>query len=146
MQSFWKRGLGLTSKMILSSYTDLDAGIMSWTYISTLAVSRLLLSQTRWRIPRVWNHTAAIYGLMRLFSIIICRSVIIHPRSHLAQALIISEFSLVSLLFAVEYGAWPIYTAHMSDTNRYGSSLLYDNDRTEDFYVAGGGIRKPSGV
>jgi hypothetical protein len=77
------------------------AGIVTWAYVLILATSRLLLSQTRWRIPRVWNHTATLYGLMWLFSLVIFRSAIIHPRSRVAQALIISEFSLNTLLFGI---------------------------------------------
>jgi ABC-type multidrug transport system fused ATPase/permease subunit len=77
------------------------AGIVTWAYVLILATSRLLLSQTRWRIPRVWNHTATLYGLMWLFSLIIFRSALIHPRSRIAQALIISEFSLNTLLFGI---------------------------------------------
>jgi ABC-type multidrug transport system fused ATPase/permease subunit len=77
------------------------AGIITWTYILILAASRLFLSRTRWRIPRVWNHTASLYGLMWLFSIVIFRSAIIHPRSGIAQALVISEFALVTLLFGI---------------------------------------------
>lgn len=76
-------------------------GIITWAYVLILATSRLLLSQTRWRIPRVWNHTATLYGLMWLFSLIIFRSALIHPRSRVAQALIISEFSLNTLLFGI---------------------------------------------
>ncbi|PMD43673.1 hypothetical protein L207DRAFT_422294 [Hyaloscypha variabilis F] len=77
------------------------AGIVTWLYVLILATSRLLLSQTRWRIPRVWNHTATLYGLMWLFSLIIFRSALIHPRSRVAQALIISEFALNTLLFGI---------------------------------------------
>jgi ABC-type multidrug transport system fused ATPase/permease subunit len=77
------------------------AGILTWAYVLILATSRLLLSQTRWRIPRVWNHTATLYGLMWFFSLIIFRSALIHPRSRVAQALIISEFSLNTLLFGI---------------------------------------------
>jgi ABC-type multidrug transport system fused ATPase/permease subunit len=76
-------------------------GIVTWAYVLILATSRLLLSQTRWRIPRVWNHTATLYGLMWLFSLVIFRSALIHPRSRVAQALIISEFSLSTLLFVI---------------------------------------------
>jgi len=76
-------------------------GIVTWAYVLILATSRLLLSQTRWRIPRVWNHTATLYGLMWLFSLVIFRSALIHPRSRVAQALIISEFSLNTLLFGI---------------------------------------------
>jgi ABC-type multidrug transport system fused ATPase/permease subunit len=77
------------------------AGIITWTYILILTTARLTLSKTSWRIPRVWNHTASLYALLWLFSIVIFRSAIIHPRSRTAQALIISEFTLTSLLFGI---------------------------------------------
>ncbi|KAH8683197.1 hypothetical protein BGZ60DRAFT_368935 [Tricladium varicosporioides] len=77
------------------------AGIITWTYILILATLRLLLSNTQWRVPRVWNHTASLYTLLWLISIIIFRSAIIHPRSRTAQILVITEFSLTSLLFGI---------------------------------------------
>ncbi|TVY94129.1 ATP-dependent bile acid permease [Lachnellula willkommii] len=77
------------------------AGITTWTYILILAILRLALSNTRFRIPRLWNHTAALYSLLWLFSIIVFRSAIIHPRSDVAQALVISEFALTTLLFGI---------------------------------------------
>jgi len=77
------------------------AGVITWTYILLLTTSRLTLSRTSWRIPQVWNHTASLYALMWLFSIIIFRSAIIHPRSGLAQALVITEFALTSLVFGI---------------------------------------------
>jgi ABC-type multidrug transport system fused ATPase/permease subunit len=77
------------------------AGIITWTYVLVLASFRLLLSNTRWRIPKVWNHTAAIYALMWIFSVIIFRSAIIHPRSRLAQIFVITEFALTSFLFGI---------------------------------------------
>lgn len=77
------------------------AGIITWTYILLLTTSRLVLSKTSWRIPHVWNHTASLYALIWVFSIVIFRSVIIHPRSGLAQTLVIAEFTLVSLLFGI---------------------------------------------
>ncbi|CZS93813.1 related to bile acid ABC transport protein [Rhynchosporium agropyri] len=77
------------------------AGITTWTYILVLTIMRLTLSKTSWRVPGVWNHTASLYTLMWLFSLVIFRSAIIHPRSGIAQALVISEFVLVSLLFSI---------------------------------------------
>lgn len=77
------------------------AGVITWTYISLLTASRFALSKTSWRIPHVWNHTASLYALEWLFSLIIFRSVIIHPRSGLARTLVISEFCLVSFLFGI---------------------------------------------
>ena len=77
------------------------AGIITWTYILILGCLRLTLSRTRWRIPRIWNHTASLYAFLWLFSIIIFRSAIIHPRSGIAQALVIAEFTLTSVLFGI---------------------------------------------
>lgn len=77
------------------------AGIITWTYILILATLRFTLLHTRWRIPRLWNHTATLYFLQWLFSLISFRSAIIHPGSRVAQALIISEFALTSLLFGI---------------------------------------------
>ena len=95
------------------------AGTITWTYILLLTLSRLALSNTSWRIPRVWNHTASLYALLWLFSIIIFRSAIIHPRSGIAQALVISEFALTTLLFGIAI------------TSRKGNKavvLEYEND------------------
>lgn len=77
------------------------AGVVTWTYVLILAGLRLAMSNTQWRIPKLWNHTAVIYTLLWIFSIIIFRSAIIHPRSGIAQALVISEFSLISFLFGL---------------------------------------------
>lgn len=77
------------------------AGVITWTYILVLAGLRLTLSNTRWRVPKLWNHTASLYTFLWIFSIIIFRSAIIHPRSGIAQALVISEFSLISFLFSI---------------------------------------------
>lgn len=77
------------------------SGVATWSYILVLATFRLTLSSTRWRIPRVWNHTASLYILMWLFSLVIFRSVLIHPRSRLTQILVITEFSLISFLFGI---------------------------------------------
>lgn len=77
------------------------SGVLAWSYILILAACRLILSNTRWRIPRVWNHTATLYTLLWIFSLVIFRSVLIHPRSRLTQILVITEFALNSLLFGI---------------------------------------------
>ncbi|RDW70048.1 hypothetical protein BP5796_08445 [Coleophoma crateriformis] len=77
------------------------AGIVTWTYVLILATLRLTLSNTQWRIPRLWNHTAALYTFQWILSIVIFRSAIVHPRSRLAQVLVITEFALVSVLFGI---------------------------------------------
>lgn len=76
-------------------------GILTWTYILILASLRFAFSNTRWRVPRIWNHTAALYTAQWLFLLVIFRSAIIHPRSRISQALIITDFVLCSLLFGI---------------------------------------------
>lgn len=76
-------------------------GLVTWVYVLILASLRLFLGSTQWRVPHLWNHTAAIYSLQWLFTLIIFRSVIIRPTSRLAQVLVIVEFSLTTLLFAM---------------------------------------------
>lgn len=76
-------------------------GLVAWGYVLLLASLRLFLGESQWRVPHLWNHTAAIYSLQWLFSIIIFRSVIIHPSSQLTQVLVIVEFSLTTLLFGM---------------------------------------------
>jgi len=74
---------------------------MIWTYIFILGTLRLTLSNTKYRVPRLWNHTAMLYTIMWLLAIVTFRSVLIHPRSALTQVLIISDFALTSLLFGI---------------------------------------------
>ncbi|KAI1076106.1 P-loop containing nucleoside triphosphate hydrolase protein [Whalleya microplaca] len=76
-------------------------GLLTWVYVLVLATLRLFLGNTKWRVPRLWNHTAFIYGFQWLFTVIIFRSVIIHASSKLTQVLIIVEFSLTTLLFGI---------------------------------------------
>ena len=76
-------------------------GLVTWIYALILASLRLFLGNSKWRIPGLWNHTAFIYGVNWLMVIFIFRSVIIHPSSRLTQILIITEFSLETLLFGM---------------------------------------------
>ncbi len=76
-------------------------GLLTWIYVALLVTLRLVLGQTRYRVPYLWNHTASIYALQWLFSLVIFRSVIIRPTSRLTEILIILEFSLTSLLFTL---------------------------------------------
>lgn len=78
------------------------AGIAVWAYIATLASLRLLFSSTsRWSFPKLWYHTAFIYAFQWCFTILLFRSAVIHPRSHLAQQLTIIDFTLTTLLFII---------------------------------------------
>jgi ABC-type multidrug transport system fused ATPase/permease subunit len=82
------------------------AGIAVWAYIATLASLRLLFSSTsKWSFPKLWYHTAFIYGFLWCFSILVFRSTIIHPRSPLQQKLTIAEFALTSLLLFIALGS-----------------------------------------
>lgn len=75
------------------------SGLCVWGYILLLTLSRLVLPRLRRKpLPQLWNHTAALYGLQWLCTVIIFRTAIIHPRSRFSQAMVITEFSLVSLL------------------------------------------------
>lgn len=74
-------------------------GVLTWLYVLVLATLRLFLGNTKWRVPRIWNHTATIYGFQWLFTLLIFRSVIIHPSSQLAQILVVAEFCLTTILF-----------------------------------------------
>lgn len=76
-------------------------GLVTWVYVLVLASLRLFLGPTQWRVPHLWNHTAAIYSLQWLFTIIVVRSAIVRPTSRLAQVLVLVEFSLTTLLFAM---------------------------------------------
>ncbi|KAK7757282.1 Transporter of the ATP-binding cassette (ABC) [Diatrype stigma] len=77
------------------------AGVVTWVYTLVLASLRLFLGGTKWRVPRLWNHTATIYGFQWVFSLILFRSVLIRPSSKLTQILGITEFCLISFLFGV---------------------------------------------
>ncbi|KAK4122140.1 P-loop containing nucleoside triphosphate hydrolase protein [Parathielavia appendiculata] len=77
------------------------AGLTVWIYVLVLTSLRLFLGNTPWRVPRIWNHTAAIYGFQWLFIVVVFRSVLIHPSSQLTQTLVIVEFALTSLLFGM---------------------------------------------
>ncbi|KAH0559731.1 hypothetical protein GP486_003755, partial [Trichoglossum hirsutum] len=76
------------------------AGLTTWSYVLVLSSLRLMFSRSvRYSFPKLWNHTAFIYGFNFLFTLILFRSVIIHPQSRLARNLMVSDFALVSLLF-----------------------------------------------
>jgi len=78
------------------------ASVAVWAYVAILASLRLLFSSTsRFSFPPLWYHTAFIYGCQWVFSILLFRSAIIHPRSAVHQKLMIGDFTLVSLLFLI---------------------------------------------
>jgi ABC-type multidrug transport system fused ATPase/permease subunit len=78
------------------------SSIAVWTYVAVLTSLRLLFSGSgRFSFPRLWYHTAFIYGFQWLFTVLIFRSAIIHPRSTLAQHLAFANFGLTTVLFFV---------------------------------------------
>ncbi|KAJ1329797.1 ATP-binding cassette subfamily C (CFTR/MRP) member 1 [Microdochium nivale] len=77
------------------------AGLLTWLYVLVLVSLRLFLGHTKWRIPHLWNHTGIIYMCEWLFSVMIFRSALVRPSSRLAQILVIAEFSLTTVLFAM---------------------------------------------
>lgn len=77
------------------------AGLVAWLYVFAIATLRLSLGNTVWRVPRLWNHTAAIYGCLWLFHLALFRSVLIHASSSMIQVLVIVEFGLTTLLFGM---------------------------------------------
>ncbi|KAF1915468.1 ATP-dependent bile acid permease-like protein [Ampelomyces quisqualis] len=78
------------------------ANVAVWSYVAALASMRLLFSSTgRFSLPKLWYHTAFIYGFQWLLTVLVFRSAIIHPRSDLHRKLVILDFALTSLLFLV---------------------------------------------
>lgn len=78
------------------------ASVATWAYIVVLTSLRLLFSSTsRLSFPRLWYHTAFLYGWQWLTAALVFRSQLIHPRSNLAQILTVSDFAIVSLLFCI---------------------------------------------
>lgn len=78
------------------------AGIVVWAYVATLTSFRLLFStSSRLSFPRIWYHTAFIYGFHWVLTILVLRSSIIHPRSTLQQRLSIAVFALNSVLLII---------------------------------------------
>lgn len=78
------------------------AKLVSWSYILVLAGLRFALTVSdRQTVPRLWNHTAALYGAQWLCTVMVFRSSIIHPRSHRAQIFTILEFSFATLLVLI---------------------------------------------
>lgn len=77
------------------------AGIVIWAYVLALATMRLLLGNSKWRIPHLWDHTAFIYSFNWIFLVFIFRSVVINPSSRLSQILTVIEFALSTALFSI---------------------------------------------
>ncbi|KAJ5146344.1 uncharacterized protein N7515_000908 [Penicillium bovifimosum] len=80
------------------------AGLVSWGYILFLVLVRFLLSTLDLSsAPRLWTHTAFLYGFQWLFNVMVFRSAVIHPLSQRALILSSVQFTLSTglLLIAV---------------------------------------------
>ncbi|RDA84774.1 hypothetical protein CP532_0999 [Ophiocordyceps camponoti-leonardi (nom. inval.)] len=77
------------------------AGLVTWLYVFALASLRLFVAPSDRRLSSLWNHTAAIYGVLWVIHLVIFRSALVHPASALAQVLDIIEFALVTVLFTM---------------------------------------------
>ena len=76
--------------------------LVSWGYILFLVLLRLLLSTLELNSsPRIWDHTAVLYGLQWLFTVGVFRSAIIHPMSKRAMTFNMVEFALASFLLGI---------------------------------------------
>ncbi|KAK5120008.1 hypothetical protein LTR85_007084 [Meristemomyces frigidus] len=75
------------------------ASVAVWAYIAVLTSLRLLFSSTsKLSFPKLWYHTAFLYGFQWICTILIFRSQIIHPRSKVTEALTSTHFALTTLL------------------------------------------------
>ncbi|KAL1304382.1 hypothetical protein AAFC00_003383 [Neodothiora populina] len=69
------------------------------SYVAILTTFRLVSSATaKLTFPSLWYHTAFLYCWQWVLSMLLFRSAIIHPRSHLAQSLSSVDFALTTLL------------------------------------------------
>ena len=73
--------------------------VFSWGYILILSLLRLSTgAHSRASLRRLWYHTAALYCLQWVFTVILFRSAIVHPLSGTAQALWIATFTFSTIL------------------------------------------------
>ncbi|OAA67784.1 ATP-dependent bile acid permease [Akanthomyces lecanii RCEF 1005] len=79
------------------------ASLVVWLYTLALVSLRLFLGGSKWRVPRLWNHTATIYGITWVCSLVIFRSAIINPSSELAEGIAIAEFALTTILWGMAF-------------------------------------------
>lgn len=102
-------GLVTTFVIILNTNAWGDNGtlpaagkLISWGYILFLVLVRFTLSTLKLQSsPRLWDHTATLYGLQWLFNILVFRSAVIYPLSKRALTLSAVEFALSTLLVLI---------------------------------------------
>lgn len=74
-------------------------GVTTWAYIFVLVSIRLLITSTKpSRVPNLWYHTAFLYVVQWILVALLFRSQIIHPQSHKAQGLMVTDFITATLL------------------------------------------------
>ena len=91
----------LLPKASTDGMTAPAAAIAALFYTLGLVSLRLFLGHAQWRVPTLWNQTAIMYGCLWLCSVVLFRSALIHPATHLSQVLDITKFALVTLLLAI---------------------------------------------
>jgi ABC-type multidrug transport system fused ATPase/permease subunit len=108
------------------------AGLVSWSYILFLVLVRFLLSAKELSsAPRLWTHTASLYGLQWLFNIMVFRSAIIHPLSENALILSSIQFALSTVLLTIALttrrGNKPVMVEREGDLEppRYPTASLF---------------------
>ncbi|KAK2768103.1 hypothetical protein FQN53_006314 [Emmonsiellopsis sp. PD_33] len=75
------------------------ARLLSWTYLLLLVIARYLVSKSdRHSLPKLWNHTALLYAVQWLSTIMVFRSVLIHSPGNRLRTYTIVEFALSSFL------------------------------------------------
>ncbi|KAF2231876.1 putative ABC transporter [Viridothelium virens] len=78
------------------------AEMVAWAYIATLASLRLLSTNSlSFSFPRLWYHTLVLYSFQWVFTVLLFRSALIHPRSHQSRSLMIANFVLSTLLLLI---------------------------------------------
>lgn len=82
------------------------AELVAWTYIAVLVTTRLITtSSQKLSLPGIWYHTAFLYGFNWLITLVLFRSVIIHPWTQLAQALTSASFAIQTALLCIALGS-----------------------------------------
>ncbi|KAL1887351.1 Transporter of the ATP-binding cassette (ABC) [Ceratocystis pirilliformis] len=77
------------------------ARTVSWSYVLILASLRLFLGNSKWRVPHLWNHTAAIYGCLWIIQLVLFRSALVHPIGLVERNISIIQLILSSLLWGI---------------------------------------------
>lgn len=91
----------ITGQYERGGYLAHAVSLAYWIYVLILCTLRLVFANSKWRVPRIWNHTAFLYGVSWILLLFVLRSAIVHPHSSLSRSFTITEFALISLLFGL---------------------------------------------